>query len=348
MTYKSKNMAHILRFIDANNLLNIIFLPQHAGRRTSDRRPSPTPLLHTIQCLLAPALFSFNEHMMNDHYSFPDSQRVVYSTATEQPAFVGCNGLDVNMEWVLHHINFWKYHMLRREELTLYEAFKELDESERPRWWSQQLGQETKKLGKHWKGSYAYVDHDDIDLIRACKGEEQQICDTLNGEGQPEAFQDLRLEFTNPDEMPWSAAFENILHSLARPVNRAKTRAQHRSATPDPLLDYTPKAFRFDGDGYDAYEEFCASGWLNPLPPQHGVPGWQRMTMMKYYEDEHGEKDLDALWAYEGVVLPGGQIMLGRWWSPKDDEVMYSGPFILWCVDGPKYDAAEDEEMTAS
>lgn len=64
--------------------------------------------------------------------------------------------------------------------------------------------------------------------------------------------------------------------------------------------------------------DFYSSGWLNPLPPQQGIPGWQRMTMMKYFVDEDGHWDDEALWAYEGVVFPGGQIMLGRWWSPED------------------------------
>ena len=41
-------------------------------------------------------------------------------------------------------------------------------------------------------------------------------------------------------------------------------------------------------------------------------------------------------WAYEGVVLPGGMIMLGRWWSPMDDmeERHCMGPFIFWNVRG--------------
>ena len=70
------------------------------------------------------------------------------------------------------------------------------------------------------------------------------------------------------------------------------------------------------------------------------------MTMMKYFQDPTtGAIDQGALWAYEGVVLPGGQIMLGRWWSPADGlgNQMYSGPFILWCVDGPRYMDEEEE-----
>ena len=65
-------------------------------------------------------------------------------------------------------------------------------------------------------------------------------------------------------------------------------------------------------------------GWLNPLPPQQGIPGWQRMTMMKYFvEDEDTTSPYaalnDSLWAYEGVVLPGGMIIVGRWWHPASN-----------------------------
>ena len=60
------------------------------------------------------------------------------------------------------------------------------------------------------------------------------------------------------------------------------------------------------------------------------------MTMMKYFINSDGDLDMDALWAYEGVVLPGNQIIVGRWWSPEHHlnlANIYSGPFILWNTD---------------
>jgi len=97
--------------------------------------------------------------------------------------------------------------------------------------------------------------------------------------------------------------------------------------------------------------QYYSAGYLNPLPPQEGIPGWQRMTMMKYFITPDGAFDADALWAYEGVVLPGGQIIVGRWWSPEEDSSdLYSGPFIFWNVDKAVAlgDEDEGEEMDTS
>jgi hypothetical protein len=298
-------------------------------------------------------LLSFEPHLEQAHYGFPDSQAAVYSTTEAKPLFGGHYGLDVNLEFVLQNINFWKYHMIREHENTLFYAFEELEESDRPRWWSDKLllGGNGKKLGKHWKGSYAYIEREEIQALRRGRGDSEQIQDYFAGEDNAYEFQDMQLEvMPEGSAVKWPRQFEQILHSLTPPNCTAKTRAQKRSSTPEEVAQFKPLSFQFEGEGQDVMEQFLAAGWLNPLPPQQGIPGWQRMTMMKYFESETGEIDIDALWAYEGVVLPGGQIVLGRWWSPSEGtgENMYSGPFILWCVDGPKYEAmddAKDSEM---
>ena len=152
---------------------------------------------------------------------------------------------------------------------------------------------------------------------------------------------------------------------------------------------------QFCGSGTDA-DRFECNGILHPLPPQNGIPGWQRITMLKYFpsdledatdtqsasspgqtssasdgsshtsssstnnsssgssdwpsptaftpingnstmQTDPEDVDIDSsCWAYEGVVLPGGKIMLGRWWSPTQDaeEFLCMGPFIFWEVEG--------------
>ena len=102
-----------------------------------------------------------------------------------------------------------------------------------------------------------------------------------------------------------------------------------------------PRYLNFEGSGSDRDHFHCA-GYLHAVSPQQGIPGWQRITLMKYALDAHGFFDPGSCWAYEGIVLPGRQIILGRWWSPfhteGDDAIC--GPFIFWNVRKPGGDGA--------
>lgn len=76
------------------------------------------------------------------------------------------------------------------------------------------------------------------------------------------------------------------------------------------------------------------------MTPQQGIHGFQRLTMMKFYtkRDENGEEEYDPsqVWAFEGCVLPGGRIVVGRWWDSLSDPNVFttqSGPFLWWNVD---------------
>ena len=162
-------------------------------------------------------------------------------------------------------------------------------------------------------------------------------------------FESLEIDFTPADLPHWPEAFDNFLGSYPRGM-----------ATPTANRDY----IQFSGMSRNT-EAFNCSGVIHAIPPQHGIPGWQRITMMKkltrYYPTTTKLKDIpdsqftqpkDAsgkgfwlysegdvedrivdktCWAYEGVVLPGGMIMLGRWWSPMAQFGMSeTGPWIYW------------------
>lgn len=156
-------------------------------------------------------------------------------------------------------------------------------------------------------------------------------------------------------------------HVIRIPAQIYPTAASDMPPTPtSPVFDTNkPRKghnyLQFSGSGADALSFHC-TGILHPLPPQHGIPGWQRITMMKYFDpisatgspnglthtDTGFELDNDislndGCWAYEGVVLPGGMVILGRWWSPMDQthERRCMGPFIFWNVAPP----AEEEEL---
>lgn len=211
-----------------------------------------------------------------------------------------------------------------------------------------------------------------MDRIRRCEpGKEYYFIDNIDHRYD---FQTLKLDFdpqTNANRAPWPQIFESCLNALPpkdlcdilddepSPSSSSKPATQRRPKAPKRGLHYRP----FSGSGNDA-DPFKCRGILHPLPPQEKIPGWQRISLMKYFDPltqpngtssqssssssaaasddtDHQEViDDDAelntgCWAYEGVVLPGGMIMLGRWWSPLDDtgEMKCMGPFIFWNVD---------------
>lgn len=122
------------------------------------------------------------------------------------------------------------------------------------------------------------------------------------------------LDFDLDNEsVKWPRMFENFLHSVgntAEPPQKTQGRSKPKVSTGDPKM----KNIQFMGQGEDLEDDFNALGWLNPLPPQQGIPGWMRITFMKHFMDDLDSEEQDNLWAYEGVVLPGGRIILGRWW----------------------------------
>lgn len=130
-------------------------------------------------------------------------------------------------------------------------------------------------------------------------------------------MQSLKLDFVEGKPLRWPRLFEERLQSL-RNV-RPQVKAQERSK-PSKVARASATAsgnIQFSGNGVDLDDDFYALGWLNPLPAQHGIPGWQRITFMKHFIDDFDQADQDNLWAYEGVVLPGGRIILGRWWHAE-------------------------------
>lgn len=333
----SKNLDQIRVFLEKTNLFNIIGMDSSSNPRTFALPPRYyTEYLYAIQCTLAAELFALNKPWSQVHISFPDAQMMAYSDPITAPILFGPCGVDINFKWLLRNLQFWHQHLNHQNEV-LTDAFEALAESDRPALFAEQLHDEPASLGRMWKGSYAFVDRgSEISNIRSGANLNQPIMDQLSGEGDEYPFQDLVLQFPEDDSAgPWPRAFERILHSIVMPLNRVTPTAPQHATSRISAQNFTEMSTRILGSGHDSADDFQADGWLNPLPPQHEIPGWQRFTLMKFFQHEdNGEIDLDNLWAYEGIVLPGGKIIVGRWWCPSDGDglQMYSGPFILWNV----------------
>ena len=149
-------------------------------------------------------------------------------------------------------------------------------------------------------------------------------------------FDDLSLYRRHP--VPWVPAFN--AHVVTHP----------------PILPggAPPAHIPFSG-GERLYTHSDIIGSLHAIPPQQGIPGWQRIVFARFsgvgsavyrlHNDADLARGLKDLRFYEGVVLPGGKIMLGRWWDPlHPDPEKPSGPFIYWAVEYEDDSESDDDD----
>jgi hypothetical protein len=293
-----------------------------------------------VLLLLSAHTLDLTENASSNVYDWYQSQRVVYAAVSKRPIFGGLNNMEVDTDWALHLINFFRGHMLPLvgSTSTMYPYFAELAPNERPQMWNGKLSNSPDQIGKWWKGTYAYIEQDEVVWIRN-KTTWNRIFQDKNVD-EEDSIQMVRFSVPEPNSIePWNPLFEKHLKSTTKwDYMKNPLRPQHHSDSHcEPQVDEgdTRRSYRFEGLGYDD-EKFYASGWINPIASQRGVPGWSRMSMMKYFKDPDGSLDQNAFWAYEGVVLPGGNMIVGRWWAAdpaKSPEDQYSGPFLLWNID---------------
>lgn len=86
---------------------------------------------------------------------------------------------------------------------------------------------------------------------------------------------------------------------------------------------------KFTGTGLDFSAFSVKSGKISPLPSPPGVDaitGWKKVQFVKNYRSH--------MWAYEGVMLPGNNMILGHWRHSLDEVFIpgQSGPFVFWAV----------------
>jgi len=154
-----------------------------------------------------------------------------------------------------------------------------------------------------------------------------------------ETFQDMCIYF-NESAFPstsWPRQFETLITS--DPYDD-QVDTPTRSLRSSPGLKHPPQIYplkAFFGTTRDERPSHFY-GRIHALPPQQGIQGFQRVSFIKFCINK-GEPDFNQVWEYEGCVLPGGRIIVGRWrhlpadgdFPPPEEQL--SGPFILWNVD---------------
>ncbi|QSZ35260.1 hypothetical protein DSL72_008129 [Monilinia vaccinii-corymbosi] len=281
---------------------------------------------------------------------FDLSQLEVYASPAQQPIFLGRWKNDLNVRWCLHVANFFKFHLKAGNgEGLLAHAYADLPRNQLPQPWLGRLKSGTQQLGSHWKGAYFYVHTGELARMRQAGDDTDSgpYSDELDG---GESFQDISLFFDTQKfgQQHWPGSWEKVLqsdpfsnaapepaHHGSRRNTRSRKEIKKAKEIPSP-----PGVKYFYGSSHDSSTTAHFYGAVHGIPPQHGIPGFQRVTIMKFFPDEMGNYDPGQSWGYEGCVLPGGRIIIGRWFDARSDsdiDVM-SGPFVFWNVDESEAD----------
>ncbi|TVY28683.1 hypothetical protein LHYA1_G002430 [Lachnellula hyalina] len=313
----------------------------------------PGSLVYVIQLALTP--ISLHPGYCNNRVThFDVSQMHAYSTAKAQPIFVGKVLQDINVRWLLHTINFFKFHFKSsRGEGIIANDYALLEPDQYVQPWVGLIEAGTQPLGRFWKGAHTFMDNRDVWALRTDKNAPSHIYSDSVDPG--ENFPELEIHF-DESKFPsscWPVMWERMLRSnpfvdTNAPVNPSSRRSPRKtkSAKLPPILTF--------------YGQVSGSkpahfyGRLHALPQQQGLHGFQRMVLMKFYTDSNGDYNPEQLFCYEGCVLPGGKIIVGRWWDafadPRDDSTA-SGPFIWWNIErnaaGITADMVVDSNATA-
>ncbi|KAF2632261.1 hypothetical protein BU25DRAFT_331547 [Macroventuria anomochaeta] len=335
-----KNQDRLLEFIlNSKILLNDRRPPDQRTRSEKNEKKEINPMLTAVKIMCSPLLFE-HEDLKHHIFAIEQLQRAAYAVTNKAPIYEGLNYTDVNMEWIMKCLDFFRYHMMNRETMTLSDAMEDLSALQKPTAWQEPLKQGAYPLSKHWKGTYSFLDPNEQRKLRALPDDHDSdiyFSDKNIDEGK------IQLDFDPDRQLKWPKVFEERLNSLREvPEADAPPKTQGRSKMKD-----TMKAnLQFMGTGMDLEDDFQAIGWLNALPDQCGIPGWQRITFMKHFAEDLDDVDSDNLWAYEGVVLPGGRIIVGRWCSIKTnlEQRDYNGPFILWAAEPDEFDESCDSD----
>jgi hypothetical protein len=132
-------------------------------------------MLAAIKLMCSHFLFEL-EGAKHNVFAVEESQRIVYMATNTYPIYGGPKLTDVNMEWVLHCLHFFRHHMMNEEVATLYDAMSELSPQQKPSAWQEPLRSGSHPLGSHWKGTYAFLEAPEITKLRKLSAD--QIADT--------------------------------------------------------------------------------------------------------------------------------------------------------------------------
>lgn len=149
---RCKNQNQLLSFIlNSKILLNDRRAPKIPGKDQLN------PLLSAVKVICSSLLFEHNE-LKHHVFAIEQLQHAVYAATNKAPIYHGIGHTDINMEWTMNCLDFFRYHMMSKESMMLSAKMEELPTVQKPSAWQEPLKNGAVALSKHWKGTYSFLD----------------------------------------------------------------------------------------------------------------------------------------------------------------------------------------------
>jgi hypothetical protein len=124
--------------------------------------------LAAIKLMCSHLVFGGTEGLKHDIFAFDEAQHAVYQSAVAAPLYGGPALAQVNLQWMLHVMNFFRHHMLNEDAQTLFNKVDELDATQKPSAWREPLGDRegAYALSKYWRGTYSFLENPEVRRLR--------------------------------------------------------------------------------------------------------------------------------------------------------------------------------------
>ncbi len=98
------------------------------------------------------------------------------------------------MGWIMKCLDFFRYHMMNKETMTLSDAMEDLSALQKPTAWRQRLKNGVVPLNRHWKGTYSFLDPNEQRKLRALSDDDDNdmyFSDKNIDEGKIQVCEDI-------------------------------------------------------------------------------------------------------------------------------------------------------------
>lgn len=156
-------------------------------------------MLAAVKIICSSLLFE-HDNLKHHVFAIEQLQRAAYAATNKAPIYEGLNYTEINMEWVMKCLDFFRYHMMNKETMTLSDAMEDLTKLQKPTAWQQSLQNGAAPLSRHWKGTYSFLDPNEQRKLRALPEDDDSdtyFSDKNIDEGKIQVWRDYRFIMSN-------------------------------------------------------------------------------------------------------------------------------------------------------